>query len=268
LNNPLILVDPTGLIWGKNDKGQVRWFDKELGKGFSEFTPDAWQYQGTNGRIIQLDANSSNWSYIDPVQVVAEANPIQDLVQSTGGNLNDAITGLGIGARNAFTGAVNAVTQPLGPAGAALGIPNPFAIDPLQAGNAKQAAYAFIGETGAAAMASAGVGAAAAGPTSAGSLLRVTPTEFTRSYAGLGQRMHAEFMVDQQIPGLAIKEFRLPSGRRIDFLDIPNATIYELKPFNPNGFASGRRQLQMYKTEIEAMPRFQGIQWKTRLRTY
>ncbi len=79
LNNPLYWVDPTGLIWGKNDDGQVRWFDKKLGKGFSEFTPDAWQYEGTNGRIVQLDANSSKWNYIDPVQVVAESNPIQEL---------------------------------------------------------------------------------------------------------------------------------------------------------------------------------------------
>jgi hypothetical protein len=174
-NNPLYWVDPTGLIWGKNDDGQVRWFDKKLGKGFTEFTPDAWQYEGTNGRIIQLDANSSNWNYIDPVEVVAESNPIQDLVQSTGGALDDSLTGLQIGARNAATNGINALTNPLGPAGAMAGVPNPLEIAPLEPGNARQAAYAFIAETGVTAMASAGVGAAAAGPASAGSSLSVVP---------------------------------------------------------------------------------------------
>ena len=267
LNNPLIFVDPTGLIWGINSDNQVRWFDDKLGKGFSEFTPDAWQYQ-SNGRTVQLDANSSNWNYINPVEVVAESNPIQDLVQATGLPLGDSIAGMQIGARNTVTGAVNAVTQPLGPGGAALGIPNPLEIAALQPDNARQAAYALITETAITSAAGAGVGAALAGPASAGSALRVTPSGFTRSYAGLGQRMHAEFMVDQQVPGLAIKEFRLPSGKRIDFLDIANSTIYELKPFNPNLFAAGRTQLQIYKTELEAMPRFQEVQWKTVLRTY
>jgi hypothetical protein len=174
-NNPLFWVDPTGLIWGKNDNGDVRWFDKKLGKGFSEFTPENWQYLGDKGRVIQLDANSSNWNYIDPVKVEAEFDPIQELVQSTGQNLGDSITGLQIGARNAVTGGLNALTNPLGPAGAAAGVPNLLEIDPLEPGNASQAAYALVAETGVTAMASAGVGAAAAGPASAGSSLSVVP---------------------------------------------------------------------------------------------
>ena len=50
-----------------------------------------------------------------------------------------------------------------------------------------------------------------------------------------------------------IKEYRLPSGRRIDFLDIPNATIYELKPNNPRAIKVGMKQLERYKKELETI---------------
>ena len=86
LNNPLIWVDPTGLIWGKNEDGQVRWFDKKLGKGFSEFKPENWQYIGKDNQVVQLDPNSSKWGYIEPVEVVAESNPIQELVDAVAEN--------------------------------------------------------------------------------------------------------------------------------------------------------------------------------------
>lgn len=65
-----------------------------------------------------------------------------------------------------------------------------------------------------------------------------------------------------------IKEFRLPSGKRIDFLDIKNSTIYELKPFNPRAMQQGQRQLNMYMQELQTMPQFKGINWKTVLDTY
>jgi hypothetical protein len=64
------------------------------------------------------------------------------------------------------------------------------------------------------------------------------------------------------------KEFRLPSGKRIDFLDIDNKTIYELKPFNPRAVKQGEKQLQIYKRELETIPRFQGWEWNTKLETY
>lgn len=174
-NNPLFWVDPTGLIWGKNEEGKVRWFDKDLGEGFEEFRPENWQYVGRNGRIVQLDPNSSNWSYIDPVEIVAESDPIVDLIQSAGGALDDSLTGLQIGARNTGTELINTLTNPLGIAGAAAGVPNPFEIAPLEPANSHQAAYAIIAEFGITAMASAGAGSALAGPASAGSSLSVVP---------------------------------------------------------------------------------------------
>jgi len=71
-----------------------------------------------------------------------------------------------------------------------------------------------------------------------------------------------------------IKEFRLPSGKRIDFLDVNNGIIYELKPFNPRAMKAGQKQLNMYLQEIQSPatllkhPEFRGIDWKTVLETY
>lgn len=64
------------------------------------------------------------------------------------------------------------------------------------------------------------------------------------------------------------KEFHLPGGKRIDFLDIDNGVIYELKPNNPRAIQQGQRQLDMYLKELQTIPRFQNIQWKTVLDTY
>ena len=68
--------------------------------------------------------------------------------------------------------------------------------------------------------------------------------------------------------GMVGKEFRLPSGRRIDFLDIKNSTFYELKPYNPRAMQQGKKQLQMYIQELQTIPQFKGIQWKAVLETY
>ncbi len=71
-----------------------------------------------------------------------------------------------------------------------------------------------------------------------------------------------------------IKEFRLPSGKRIDFLDVNNGIIHELKPFNPRAMKAGQKQLDMYLKEIQSPatllkhPEFRGINWKTVLDTY
>jgi RHS repeat-associated protein len=86
---------------------------------------------------------------------------------------------------------------------------------------------------------------------------------YTKSNLKLGQEMHKKFH-----SGEYGKEFRLPSGKRIDFLDIDNKTIYELKPFNPRAVKQGEKQLQIYKRELETIPRFQGWEWNTKLETY
>jgi RHS repeat-associated protein len=92
--------------------------------------------------------------------------------------------------------------------------------------------------------------------------------EFTKSSLKLGQEMHKAYKIDVANGVSKIKEFRLPSGKRIDFLDIENGIIYELKPNNPRSILGGNKQLQMYLNEIQSMPRFKGIQWKTILEIY
>jgi RHS repeat-associated protein len=86
---------------------------------------------------------------------------------------------------------------------------------------------------------------------------------YTKSNLKLGQKMHKDYHL-----GEFGKEFQLPSHRRIDFLDIENKTIYELKPFNPRAMKQGEKQLQKYKEELENIPRFKGWKWNTKLETY
>lgn len=92
---------------------------------------------------------------------------------------------------------------------------------------------------------------------------------YTKSSLAIGRRMHQTYRAAEHAPELGrFKEFRLPSGRRIDFLDVSTGTIYELKPFNPRGLREGQKQLNVYKAELESIPEFRGIHWKTVLDTY
>lgn len=91
---------------------------------------------------------------------------------------------------------------------------------------------------------------------------------FTKSNLKLGQAMHKKYKIDLHDDEYYIKEYRLPSGRRIDFLDIPNATIYELKPNNPRAIKMGMKQLERYKKELETMERFKNVNWKIQLDVY
>ncbi|MGB4415557.1 MAG: hypothetical protein WBI53_11850 [Paludibacter sp.] len=88
--------------------------------------------------------------------------------------------------------------------------------------------------------------------------------QYTKSSLQLGQQMHKAYKVGAN----GVKEFRLPSGKRIDFLDINNSTIFELKPFNPRAMKAGQNQLNMYMQELQTMPQFKGVPWKTVLDTY
>ncbi len=92
--------------------------------------------------------------------------------------------------------------------------------------------------------------------------------KLTKSTLKLGQEMHKAYRANEVLDGVRIKEFRLPSGKRIDFIDLENRIIYELKPNNPRAIKMGHKQLEMYKAEIESMPRFKGGKWQTVLDTY
>jgi hypothetical protein len=86
--------------------------------------------------------------------------------------------------------------------------------------------------------------------------------QYTKSSLKQGQEMHKAYHA-----GEVGKEFRLPSGKRIDFLDVNNRAIHELKPFNPRAMRQGYKQLDTYLEEIQSIPRYQG-DWKLILDTY
>ncbi|GHV15297.1 hypothetical protein FACS1894169_06250 [Bacteroidia bacterium] len=91
---------------------------------------------------------------------------------------------------------------------------------------------------------------------------------YTKSNLRLGQQMHKSYKVGLHDGVNGIKEYRLPSGKRIDFLDIPNQTIFELKPFNPRAMKQGQIQLNMYLKELQTIQEYKGFNWKTTLDTY
>jgi hypothetical protein len=78
---------------------------------------------------------------------------------------------------------------------------------------------------------------------------------YTRSSLQLGQQMHKVYKAGLHNPAKQMfKEYVLPSGRRIDFLDASKGIIYELKPFNPRAMKAGQNQLNMYMKELQSMP--------------
>lgn len=96
----------------------------------------------------------------------------------------------------------------------------------------------------------------------------ISKGEYMRSNLKLGRDIHNAYKAEEVTQGLGRKEFRLPSGKRIDYIDIENKTIYVLKPFNPQQIKAGEKQLQMYMEELQAMPEYKGIQWKKVLDVY
>ncbi len=58
------------------------------------------------------------------------------------------------------------------------------------------------------------------------------------------------------------------SGRRIDFLDIKNGKVYELKPNNPRAIRAGMKQLEQYIKELKEHPKLKHIEWEGVLEAY
>ena len=81
----------------------------------------------------------------------------------------------------------------------------------------------------------------------------------------LAKSVHKEYKSDLHNNISQFKEYRLPSGKRIDYIDFDSKTIYELKPHNPKQIAKGKKQLNEYLKEVEEL---YGPGWKTVLDTY
>ena len=89
---------------------------------------------------------------------------------------------------------------------------------------------------------------------------------YTKSSLKLGREVHAAYRLAQHAPKLGrFKEFTGIKGIRPDFVDFGTKTIYELKPFNPNGIKMGTQQLEKYKALFEQT---YGGTWKTVLDLY
>ena len=88
---------------------------------------------------------------------------------------------------------------------------------------------------------------------------------YTKSTMKLGQEMHKAYKADLVDGITKFKEYTLPSGKRIDFIDFETKTIHELKPYNPRAMKAGEKQLEQYLQEIQE--KF-GDGWKTQLDTY
>ena len=69
---------------------------------------------------------------------------------------------------------------------------------------------------------------------------------FTKSTRSAGTQIHKGYKVC--MPG---KEYDKIKGIRIDYLDMDNKVIYELKPFNPRSVKQGVRQLEKYNQKLD-----------------
>jgi hypothetical protein len=80
-----------------------------------------------------------------------------------------------------------------------------------------------------------------------GGQLGVANNGYTKSTMAQGRAKHDLYKVnDIDINADKIKEYRDIKGMRPDFVDIPNKTVYELKPNNPRSIARGKKQLDRY----------------------
>ena len=91
---------------------------------------------------------------------------------------------------------------------------------------------------------------------------------YTKSNLRLGQKIHQSYKAAICDLKLMRKEFKLPSGRRIDFLDIMNGKVYELKPNNPRAIRAGMKQLDAYIKELKQIPEFKNTNWEGILEIY
>ncbi|WP_297183913.1 hypothetical protein, partial [uncultured Phocaeicola sp.] len=90
---------------------------------------------------------------------------------------------------------------------------------------------------------------------------------YTRSSLKLGRQVHEKYKADLELKDVRVKDYRLPSGKKPDFTDFENKTVYELKPNNPTQRKKGEKQLAGYLEEIERVRNEKG-QWKKVLDTY
>ena len=63
-----------------------------------------------------------------------------------------------------------------------------------------------------------------------------------------------------------IKEFRLPSGKRVDAINFEKGDIRELKPNNSRAVQKGENQVKSYMNEVEKL--YPSIKWEWHIDVY
>jgi len=92
-------------------------------------------------------------------------------------------------------------------------------------------------------------------------------TSGNNAAAALGQKMHRMYKAGLADGTHTFKEYIIKGTRKkIDFLDIENGIIYELKPNNTNAIAKGFRQASGYAEELKKL--FPNVNWKIIVDTY
>ncbi len=82
-----------------------------------------------------------------------------------------------------------------------------------------------------------------------------------------GQKIHRLYKAGMEDNITTFKEYVIKGTRKkVDFLDIANGVIYELKPNNANAIAKGWRQARGYSAELKKL--FPGINWTIVVDTY
>lgn len=88
---------------------------------------------------------------------------------------------------------------------------------------------------------------------------------YTKSNLKFGRDVHKMYKQKKVDYKDRFKEYRLPSKKRIDFIDFKSKTIYELKPYNPSQIRKGTKQLEGYLKEVKDLF---GSGWTTVLEVY
>lgn len=90
---------------------------------------------------------------------------------------------------------------------------------------------------------------------------------YTKSNLKLCREAHRKYKVNEALNGIVEKEYRLPSGKRVDAIEIKNGVIYEIKPNNPKSIKAREKQLQGYLDELNNIG-YLGKKWTGVLDTY
>ncbi len=235
-NKPLAVTDPKGFTWFYDGNNKYRWFDSDPGEGWNRVSDFIYQGEGDHGWVA-LDPFSSNW------KDKYESKDAAGLKYS----LNIAIWNA-----NNFLAAAGDAADPIG-FNSVLRRPilQTFNLDDNI--NEKSGFYrggwwtgfgsGIIASAGAAGIAE-GVGAGAKEGAKQGfksfltkfkaqQALKEEGAHLTRSTLQLGQQIHKKYKVVEEAAGIGKANFRLPSGRRIDFLDTTNGIIFELNRLIP-----------------------------------